>query len=134
MLAGALTALPDRLRDFTFITWPTRLPGDEEYSRAIVASWLRSRKIQVTNMAISSKVYFLTRLLSNVLLDMGGDYYRDFFLELLENSLDQTTSSVTYPLLTFGPGQRYASKGCYVVTITKGDAPKVVRQSDWIIY
>jgi len=33
MLAGTLGSLPDALRDFTLITWPTRLPGDEEYSR-----------------------------------------------------------------------------------------------------
>jgi len=85
-------------------------------------------------MTISSQSYFLTRLLYNVLLNMGADFYRDFFLELLENESDQINSSVVYPLLTFGPGQRYASKGCYVVTITKGQNPQVVRQSDWIIY
>ena len=134
MLAGALTSLPDAVRDFTFIAWPTRLPGEEEYSRSIVSNWLKYKKIPITNMTISSKAYFLTRLLSNVLLDMAGDFYRDFFLELLENATDQANSSVSYPNLSFGPGQRYASKGCYVVTITRGQNPKVIRQSDWIIY
>jgi ABC-type branched-subunit amino acid transport system substrate-binding protein len=134
MLGSRFTPLPDKVRDFTFITWPTRLPGDEEYSRLIVANWLKNRKVPVADMSISAGAYVLTRLLSNALLDMGGDYYRDFFLELLENEIDQASTSVTYPLLSFGPGQRYASKGCYVVTITKGQSPKVIRQSDWVIY
>lgn len=134
LLSGALTSLPDAVRDFTFITWPARLPGEEEYSRSIVAKWLINRKIPATNMTVSSNAYFLTRLLSSALLDMAGDVYRDFFLELLENGIDQANSSVTYPNLSFGPGQRYASKGCYVVTITRGASPKVIRQSDWVIY
>lgn len=134
LLAGSLTSLPDAVRDFTFITWPTRLPGEEEYSKSIVANWLKNKQIPVTNMTISSQAYFLTRLLSSTLLDMGGDLYRDFFLELLENEIDQASSSVAYPMLSFGPGQRYASKGCYVVTLTKGENPKVVRQSNWVIY
>jgi cytochrome c553 len=134
MLAGALGALPDAVRDVTFITWPTRLPGEETYSSAIVANWLRNKKIAVTDLKVSSQAYFLSNLLSSALLDMAGDCYRDFFLELLENTADQSYTSVSYPRLTFGPGQRYASKGCYVVTITKGPEPKVLRQSDWVIY
>jgi ABC-type branched-subunit amino acid transport system substrate-binding protein len=134
MLAGALSSLPDALRDFTFFTWPTRLPGEEEYSRSIVANWLKNKKIEVSSLKVSSQAYFLTSLLSNALLGMGGDCYRDFFLELLENEIDQSYTSLTYPRLSFGPGQRYASKGCYVVTITKGSNPQVVQQSDWIIY
>jgi ABC-type branched-subunit amino acid transport system substrate-binding protein/cytochrome c553 len=134
MLAGALTALPDNVREFTFITYPTRLPGDEEYSSSVVTSWLKMKKIPVTNMTVATKAYFLTRLLAAALADMGDDYYRDFFLDILDDSVDQAKASVTYPMLSFGPGQRYAVKGCYVVTLAKGKNPKVVRQSDWVIY
>lgn len=134
MLAGALTSLPDKIRDFTFITYPTRLPDDGEYPRSIVTLWLKFKKIPLANMTISSKTYFLTRMLSTALGVMGGDLYRDYFLDILDDGKDQTNSSVTYPKLSFGPGQRYASKGCYVVTLTKGANAKVVRQSDWVIY
>lgn len=134
MLAGALTAIPDKVRDVTFITYPIRLPDDGEYPRSIVTLWMKFKNIPITNMTISSKTYFLTRMLSYALSDMGEDFYRDFFLDMLDNGKDQANSSVLHPMLSFGPGQRYASKGCYVVTFTKGDKPKVVRQSDWIIY
>jgi hypothetical protein len=65
---------------------------------------------------------------------MKGNFYRDYFLDLFEILGDQTASAVAVPRLSFGPGQRYASKGCYIVTLTKGGKPKIVRQSDWIVY
>lgn len=133
-LAGNYGILPDAVRDFSFLTYPSRLPGDEEYSKGIVTTWLKMKKIPITNLAISAKVYFATRLLSTAMLDMGADCYRDYLLDLIDDSTDQANSSLSYPMLTFGPGQRYAAKGCYVVTLTKGEKPKLVRQSDWVIY
>jgi ABC-type branched-subunit amino acid transport system substrate-binding protein len=134
ILAGNYAALPDRIRDFTFLTYPNRLPGDQEYSRSLVKSWLKIKQIPVSNLEISAKVYLATRLLSNALLDMGVDCYRDYLMDLMDDSADQVHSSINYPLLSFGPGQRYAAKGCYLVTLTKGEHPKLVRQSEWVIY
>ena len=133
MLAGSLNSIPDKVRDFTFLTWPTRLPNDEQYTKTIVTNWMKMKKIPVTNMTISSRVFFLTRLLSKTLMDLRGDFYRDFLLDIIDYGDEQPTSSVTYPLLSFRQGQRYASTGCYVVTVTKGEKPQVVKKSEWII-
>ena len=134
LLGAALDTLPDQLREFSFITYPNRLPGDDAYSRSLVTAWMKMKKIPETNLAISSDVYFFTRLLSRTLLDMGSDLHRDFLLDLLDGAPDQANSSLRYPRLSFGPGQRYASKGCYVVTLTRGENPKPVKKSDWVIY
>jgi ABC-type branched-subunit amino acid transport system substrate-binding protein len=134
MLAGKLSSLPDEIRDFTFITYPNTLPEEQEHESVIVTQWLEAKKIPQANMAISSKVYFLTRVLSNVLINMRNNAYRDYFLDLFDVLEDQTGNAGGYPRLSFGPGQRYASKGCYIVTLTKGPQPRVVRQSDWVIY
>jgi len=134
LLGAALGPLPDEVRDFSFITYPNRLPEEDQYARSLFTNWMKIKKIPITHADLSSKSYFFTRLLSRTLLDMGTDYHRDFFLDLLDSVPDQTNSSLGYPRLSFGPGQRYASKGCYVVTLTKGEKPKLVRQSDWVIY
>ena len=134
MLAGELAALPDSVREFTFITYPTRLPEESEYSRTLVRNWLKFKKLPVTNLNIASRVFLLKSILTEALLNTAGEYYREYFLDSLDESRDQTLSSMIYPSLSFGPGQRYASKGCYMVTLTKGNNPKVVRQSDWVIY
>jgi len=134
LLGGTFAALPDAVREVTFLTYPKRLPGDGEYTRQLVSAWLKTKKIATADLELSSRAYFSTRLLSSALIDMGVDYYRDFFLDLMDCAPDQVNSSLSYPVLSFGPGQRYASKGCYIVTLGKGEHPKLVRQSDWVIY
>ncbi len=39
-----------------------------------------------------------------------------------------------YEWLSFGPGQRYASKGCYIVQLTPGPNPSVVKKSGWVTH
>ncbi|HBG04219.1 MAG: hypothetical protein A2075_03235 [Geobacteraceae bacterium GWC2_58_44] len=134
MLAGDFKAIPDAVRDLILITHPTRLPGEGEYAKSVADGWMNYKKITVTNTAIAAKSYLVTRLLSRILTDMGGNLYRDYFLDIFDDGRDETNTSVLYPKLSFGPGQRYASKGCYVVSLAKGDNAKVVRQSDWVLY
>jgi hypothetical protein len=134
LLEGSFQLVPDTIRELALLTYPVRLPGDGEYARSVATGWLAYKKIPTSNLAVSAKAYFVTRMLSRVLLDMGDNYYRDYFLDTFDDGKDQSSTSVVYPQLSFGPGQRYSSKGCYLVTLTKGDAPKVVRQSDWVIY
>jgi hypothetical protein len=134
LLGGELASLPDNVRDFTFISWPTRLPETGEYPKSIVSNWMKVKNIPVTNMEISSKVFVLRSVLLNSLVELGDDFYRDFFLDILDGVMEKTTASVTYPLLIFGPGERYAAKGCYVVTLTKGVKPELVKIIDWGVY
>jgi hypothetical protein len=54
------------------------------------------------------------------LTGMKNYFYRDHLLEQIEMMQDQWVNIVLYPNLSFGPGQRYASKGCYIVQLTKG--------------
>lgn len=134
LLAGSYASLPESLRPSTFLTYPGRLPGDETYARSLMANWSRLRNVTVTNQRIAANTFSITNLLSRVLIEMGNDNYRDFFLDIWDGGKDENNASVTYPLLSFGPGQRYASKGCYVVTLSPGLDPGVIRQSDWILY
>jgi hypothetical protein len=48
--------------------------------------------------------------------------------------VDQDYAIAVYPRLTFGTGQRYASKGCYIVQLGKGQKPALIRKSDWVIH
>ena len=40
-----------------------------------------------------------------------------------------TSAPVIYLPLSFGPGQRYASKGCYIVQPTVGPDPKLLKKA-----
>ena len=134
MLGEALTSLPDKIRNFRYITYPYGLPEERAQVRAAVDQFWLSRNVHPTNKTISAKVYSLISLLSQDLGGLKNNRYRDYFLDLFDMMEDQTGSSVMYPRLSFGPGQRYASKGCYIVTLTEGPQPKIIRKSEWVIY
>ena len=42
--------------------------------------------------------------------------------------------SSPFERIGLGPGQRYASKGCHIVQLSKGDRPELVGKSDWVIH
>ena len=135
LLGGELAALPSEVRPFTFITHPGSLPEDVGRSSLAVASWLRAKKIPVTNLEVQAKMYFLGWTLTELVHMMRDDFYRDYFFDIADMMRDETYSiAAAYPRVSFGPGQRYASKGCYVVQLDDSNPPKLVKRSDWVIH
>lgn len=134
MLGEAFSSFPDKVREFIFITYPYRLPEEREYILSVVDQFFKPRKINPKNKTISAKTFTLTRMLSQAFGGLKNNRYRDYFLDLFDMLEDQTGNAVMYPRLSFGPGQRYASKGCYIVTLTKDQQPKLIKKSDWVSY
>ncbi|MEW6116327.1 MAG: ABC transporter substrate-binding protein [Nitrospirota bacterium] len=134
LLDTALSAVPERIRPFTYIAYPYRLPRDKHRSRLVIENWLRIKKIPVTNFAIQSRMYFVGWMISEALMMMQSDFYRDYFLDVIDMANDQTYSIAVYPRVSFGPGQRYAAKGCYIVQLTSGPTPELIQKSDWVIH
>ena len=95
--------------------------------------WLAIRKIPATNLEIQSKVYFTGWMLAGVLKAMENDFYRDYFMDCMDMMIDQSYAIAIYPRLSFGPGQRYASKGCYIVRLGEGPDPDLEPVSDWTL-
>jgi hypothetical protein len=135
LLGEKVLTVPGALRPFTFITHPGSLPEDVGRSRTAVELWLKAKGLPVTNYAIQARVYFLSWALAQMIHMMRDDFYRDYFLDLADMMRDETYSVASiYPRLSFGPGQRYASKGCYVVQLDNSDPPKLVKRSEWVIH
>ncbi|MBI5641229.1 MAG: ABC transporter substrate-binding protein [Nitrospirae bacterium] len=135
LLDKDLNTIPENIRSFTYITYPYRLPQegrDDIYF--LVKSWLKVKNIPVTNLEISSSIYFLGWVLTDALMHMKQHYYRDYFLDVIDMMRDQTHLVANYPRLSFGQGQRFASKGCYIVQLTEGQKPELIKRSDWVIH
>jgi hypothetical protein len=132
LLGEGMYSLSEKVRNFVYITYPYRLPRDYDRQKAGVADWLKNNKIPATNLNIQSNMYFLQSILSRVLMMLKSNFYGDRFLELVDMMMDETKAAA-YPRLSFGPGQRYVSKGCYIVQLADGEIPNLVSVSDWVI-
>lgn len=133
LLEGKPDRIPAGIRNIFYMTYPESLPGENQYRLIALQRWLNVRGIPATNLAIQSKMYFLGWMLPDAIKYMRGEFYRDYFLESFDMMTDQDAAIAVFPRLSFGPGQRYASKGCYIVQLGGDDGQKLVKVSDWVI-
>jgi hypothetical protein len=133
LLGDAVSTLPGLVRPFAYITHPRSLPEDVGRSRLAVESWLKAKGLAVTDFDIQARMYFVGWMLAAMVKMMRDDFYRDYFLDLGDMMRDEYYSvGAIYPRLSFGPGQRYASKGCYIVQL-EGDGT-LERVSNWVVH
>ncbi len=125
-------AVPDSLREIVYLTYPYSLPQEKGLPQTAVESYLQSRNIPVTDLRIQAKTWFLGVMLTRILKEMRSEFHRDYFLERMEMLTNQESTIAVYPRLTFGPDQRYASKGCYIVQVAPGPNPTLVKRSEWV--
>jgi hypothetical protein len=127
-----LLSVKDGLRDMLYITYPKRLPVDEMKYRSYLTPYMGVIKAGPGEMQVLNHTYLLLQVLTQALMDMNGSYYPDYFLDVIGMMPDQDLP--LYERLSFGPGQRFASKGCYIVQLTKGENPGFIRRSDWVVH
>lgn len=134
LLEGNTSAIVDQLRDNVYFTYPRDFPENNRLQISVLKRWLNIRKIPVTNLDIQSQMYFLGWMLPGAISHMRSEFFRDYFIESFDMMHDQDYAIAAFPRLTFGPGQRYASKGCYIVQLGKGEQPELINKSEWIIH
>jgi len=134
LLGESSLLLPEAMRAYTFLTHPGSFAEDETRSRLAVESWLRAKNLPITNFEIQARMYFLGWMLAPAVKRMRDDFYRDYLLDLIDMMRDQYYAIAVYPRLSFGPGQRYASKGCYIVQLTSGAEPRFEKRSNWVVH
>jgi hypothetical protein len=129
LLKDGLLTVPERLRERTYITYPYGLSGP--------APGTGGGKVppEITDRRIDGRMATLRSVLNEVFKSWQPSYYRDYMLDIIDCSL-HLESVIFFPFerIGFGPGQRYASKGCYIVQLSKGDRPGLVRKSGWVIH
>ena len=134
MIKSNFSHVPDTIREKVYMTYPYSIAGENSRRLSVIERWLKMRKIEPGDLTIQSKMYFLGWTLAMAIKQIRSEFFRDYFFEGFDMMTDQDYAIAVYPRLTFGNGQRYASKGCYIVQITKGENPHIVTKSDWVVY
>jgi hypothetical protein len=133
LLGQHMYSLPEKERNSVYLTYPYTLPRDARKYRESIEKTLRSNKLPATNLDIEFKMRALFSTMTVTLNMMRNYVYREYFMELIENTPDLPVP-VPYPRMSFGPGQRYSSKGCYVIQLSDGPNPELIQKSEWIIH
>jgi hypothetical protein len=135
LLGEAVYTVPESVRKNVYITWPYQLPGEIRRSAfSFMNVWLKPQEIVSANRTVATKAYFTGNIVAEALMHLKTDFYRDYFLDVLSMIKEQKTKIPVYPRLSFGPGQRYASKGCYIVQLSEGPRPEIIRRSEWVVH
>lgn len=99
--------------------------------------WLAQHGIARADERLQGNTLAACNLLTESMLRLRGQYYRDHLVEWVENypsAMGNAPAPQAFPRFSVGPGQRFSSKGAYVVRFASPDANRLVPvQADWIV-
>jgi hypothetical protein len=124
--------LPEELTDITYFINPQEMP--DKLPRLILRStgWLRAKKIYAPDeKRIQANAYFALKVTGGALRVIRGYFYRDYFIERVENMIDNAPYTSVYPNIGLAPGQRFVSKGFYIAKQSQGSKSGLKKVTDW---
>lgn len=101
----------------TFLVHPYRLPGEADPAFARFQVWAKLRGVEITSPRRQAEAFFAARVINNAVAHMGRFFIRDFVLDKLEHAQGLVAYLPIHPRPTLGPGQRFATKGGYLVPL-----------------
>lgn len=134
-LGKSLFTLPEAVRDKVYISYPWRLTpyvgpktGGHDSRIPILASArdLGDRRITSRTISVLQQSIFPSLSLLN------DNLQRDNLLDVMGMQMDLVVKD--YERLSFGPGQRHASKGCYIIQLGPGSEPALLPRSEWLTH
>jgi hypothetical protein len=134
-LMGALeyAPLPSAWRHGTHMAYPFDLPDKRRIRVDYPLGWFRVRNVPVLDLQVQADTYLACGLVSETLNHMVDTFVRDYLVERIESMLEHRIITGYYPRLTLAPGQRFASKGGYIVHFAESRGTRILPESDWIV-
>jgi hypothetical protein len=132
VMAGLEDApLPASWRAATRFAYPVDLPNRRAVRLAYELTWFKTQHIPVVAERVQVDTFVACQVLSEAVGHSFGDLVPDYLIEQIENMISLKLIDGFYPRLGLAPGQRFASKGGYLVRLT---APgTVVADTDWSV-
>lgn len=134
VMAGLENApLPESWREVTRLTYPYELPGQRAVRMNYPLRWFAVQHIPVVDERTQTDTYIACSILAENLGPMLDNFVRDYLIERVEVMLSARLINGYYPRLGLAPGQRFASKGGYLVHFAAPSGTKLVADSDWVV-
>jgi len=123
--------LPLAWRDLTHLAYPFDLPDGRRIRVDYPIGWFRIRQIPVVALPEQADTYLVCGLVSEAINHMVDTFVRDYLVERIEEMLEHRVITGYYPRLALAPGQRFASKGGYIVHFAAPTGTRVVADGEW---
>jgi hypothetical protein len=125
--------LPASWRSRAWLTYPFDLPEQRKVRMDFPLGWFRVRGVRVVAERVQADTYLACVILSETLGHMLDSFVRDYLVERLEMLLSHRLVNGYYPRLGLAPGQRFASKGGYLVRFAGPEGSRVAADGAWIV-
>jgi hypothetical protein len=118
--------------DETCIVSPYRV-GKHRSDDIRTLVWLKRKGLAgADNRRLKFDTYYAAKLVADSITAIRGNFSRDYFLEKIEHMVDKSLVKPDFAHLSAGPGQRYFSRGAYVLVTDEGHAEPEIG-NDWYI-
>jgi hypothetical protein len=115
-LSEPLLAVPGPV----FVAYPYRLPGEPDAALTRFIVWARSRSIEIRYPRLQAEAFFGCLAANDALGHLGRFFLRDYVLDMLDHTQGLAMYLPIHPRPTLGPGQRFLTKGGYVLPVRDG--------------
>lgn len=124
--------LPTSWRERARMTYPFDLPDQRRVRMNFPLGWFGVRHIPVVAERVQTDTYLACVILSETIGHMLDSFVRDYLVERVEAMLGHRLVNGYYPRLGLAPGQRFASKGGYLVRFA-GGGTRLLAEGGWLV-
>jgi len=125
--------LPQSWRARTRLAYPFALQEERRVNVDFAFGWFAIRHVPLVAEQVQADTFLACSLLAETLHHMADTFVPDYLVERFEDMTDQRLITGYYPRLTLAPGQRFASKGGYIVHFSGLAGPLLAADGGWVI-
>jgi hypothetical protein len=133
LITNLADVISDSLINIAEVVYPFEQPSEMPMLLYRSNAWFKSQNLLGEHQKLQANTFFVLRAIGRTIMHLRDKFSREYFIELVEHISEKLLVSSVYPRLTLGPGQRYASKGAYILKLSEYNQKKHVPVDRWII-